>query len=216
LSRISDLWPLFGLRVKTPLIEIRLPGDDDLGDLIDEVLAGIHDSATMPFTNAWTDIPSPRRERESLQWWWQQRAGWNADRWCYTGAVFRQGKAIGVQDLRAEKFSILRSVETGSWLGTRHQGLGLGTEARAAILHLAFAGLGAEEAHSLAWHDNERSIRVSSSLGYVVNGESIKLRRELPDVARSFRLTRGTWERSHRDDIEIEGLDDCLEMFGVG
>jgi RimJ/RimL family protein N-acetyltransferase len=216
LSALARYWPLFDLRVKTPIIEIRLPNDDDLADLIEEVAAGVHDSATMPFTNPWTDVPSPRRERESLQWWWQQRSGWRAERWSYTGAVFLDGRAIGVQDLTSEKFPALRTVVTGSWLGMRYQGRGLGREMRAAILHLAFAGLEAREAYSLAWHDNAPSIAVSSALGYVANGESLHLRRESPDLARSFRLTRQAWEVTRRDDIEISGLEGCLEMFGAG
>jgi RimJ/RimL family protein N-acetyltransferase len=216
LNRLAGHWPLFGLRIKTPLIEIRLPGDEDLADLNEEVAAGVHDPATMPFTHAWTDVPSPRRERESLQWWWQQRAAWRAERWSYTGAVFLGGTPIGVQDLIGENFSVLRTVVTGSWLGMRHQGRGFGKEMRAAILHLAFEGLGAREAYSLAWHDNARSIGVSTSLGYVANGDSLQVRRESADRARSYRLTREVWEQTRRDDIEITGLDACLDMFGAG
>jgi RimJ/RimL family protein N-acetyltransferase len=39
-------------------------------------------------------------------------------------------------------FAVLREVHTGSWLGQRYQGQGLGTEMRSAVLHLGFAGLG--------------------------------------------------------------------------
>ena len=66
----------------------------------------------------------------------------------FTSGVFVDGKPIGVQGLEAEHFRAVRSVETGSWLGRAHQGQGMGREMREAILHLAFAGLEAEEALS--------------------------------------------------------------------
>ena len=43
---------------------------------------------------------------------------------------------------------------------------------RAAVLHLAFAGLGALEAQTSAWIDNTASQRVSLRLGYVHEGAS--------------------------------------------
>jgi len=45
-----------------------------------------------------------------------------------------------------------------------------GTEMRAAVLHLAFDGLGAREAHSASFEDNPASQRVSLANGYQSNG----------------------------------------------
>jgi len=215
MSGVAHHWPLFGLRVRTPRLEIRLPSDDDLPGLIDEIEAGIHDPAMMPFTKEWTDIPSPLREREALQWWWRQRAEWSPRKWSFTGAVFVEGRPVGVQDVAAENFATLRTVETASWIGMRHQGRGIGKEMRAAILHLGFAGLGAVEAHSGAWHDNPSSLGVSESLGYERNGETLALRRGRPSRQLRLRLTREAWESRRRDDIELEGLDPCRELFGA-
>jgi RimJ/RimL family protein N-acetyltransferase len=96
----------------------------------------------MPFTIPWTDTPPPRRHRESLKFWWSARANWSPERWDFTGAVFVDGAPVGVQDLMAKNFARLRTVETGSWLGRRHQGQGLGKEKRAGILHLALKASG--------------------------------------------------------------------------
>jgi RimJ/RimL family protein N-acetyltransferase len=215
MNELARYWPLFGLRVITPRLEIRLPGDDDLVGLVDEIVAGIHDPVATPFTMSWTDVPSPQRERESLQWWWRHRAEWSPGKWNFTGAVFVDGRPVGIQDLGAENFAQLRTVETGSWLGMRHQGQGFGKEMRAAILHLAFAGLGAVEAYSGAWHDNPRSLGVSSALGYVFNGEVLGMRRDVRDRAIKLRLTLENWEPHRRDDISVEGLEPCLELFGA-
>jgi RimJ/RimL family protein N-acetyltransferase len=208
-----SFWPLFGLVVRTPRLEIRLPREDEFGALLALIDAGIHDPATMPFMTAFTDRPSPERDRESAQWWWRQRAEWSADKWSFTGAVFVDNQVAGVQDMMAEHFALLRSVETGSWLGRAFQGQGLGKEMRQAVLHLAFEGLGAEEACSGAFHDNAASLATSRSVGYVDNGEARALRRGVADRILRVRMDRARWEERRRDDIEIIGLDGCLDMF---
>ena len=65
---------------------------------------------------------------------------------------------IGQQDIDADGFAVRRVVSTGSWLGRDHQGRGAGKEMRAAVLHLAFAELGAERAETAAFADNPASI----------------------------------------------------------
>ena len=211
----NSYWPLFDLRVRTPRLEIRLPTDEDQIRLIDVIDRGIHDPATTPFLNPFTDTPPPQRRRDSLRWWWSRRANWSPDDWWFTGAVMVDGTPVGVQDLWAKNFSTLRTVQSGSWLGLEYQGRGLGKEMRAAVLHLAFAGLGAVEAYSGAFHDNAASLAVSRSLGYVENGEEVVLRRGQPDRIVNVRLERTAWLLHRRDDIEIEGLDGCLDMFGL-
>jgi hypothetical protein len=85
---------------------------------------------------------------------------------------------------------------------------------RAAILHLAFAGLGAIEAMGGAFHDNRASLATSKCLGYADNGDRLMLRRGRPDRILDLKLDRATWASRRRDNIEIEGLEACLEMFG--
>jgi RimJ/RimL family protein N-acetyltransferase len=208
-----SFWPLFGLIVRTPRIEMRLPREDEFESLIALIDAGIHDPASMPFTTPFTDVPAPQRARESAQFWWRQRAEWSPDKWSYTGAVYVEGHVVGVQGMMAERFGALRSVETGSWLGRAFQGQGLGKEMRQAMLHLAFEGLGAQEARSGAFHDNAASLATSRSVGYVENGEARELRRGMPDRIIRVRMDRAMWEARRRDDIEIVGLDECLDMF---
>jgi len=206
-------WPLFDLVVRTPRLEVREPTDAELGQLADLAAAGIHDPADMPFSIPWTDVPSPTLQRASLQHWWSKRATWHPDNWNFTGAVFVDGRPVGVQDALAQNFPALGCVKTGSWLGREFQGQGLGTEMRAAILHFIFAGLGARVAYSGAWHDNERSMRVSRSFGYEENGVTIEPRRGRPDRMVNLRLERERWEPQRRDDIEIEGLEPALGFF---
>jgi RimJ/RimL family protein N-acetyltransferase len=212
----NPYWPLFDLRVRTPRIEMRPPTDADLPALIDVALGGIHDPATMPFQLPWTDAPPAELQRSSLQWWWRQRADWRPEAWSLCFAIVLDGRPIGVQDMNGRDFARKRTVETGSWLGLPYQGQGIGKEMRAAALHFAFAGLGAQWAVTAAWEDNASSLGVTRSLGYEPNGESVELRRGEPGVQLHFRLSRAVWEQRRRDDITVEGLDRCLDLFGLG
>ena len=109
----------------------------------------------------------------------------------------------------------MKSVETGSWLGLRHQGQGIGKEMRAAVLHFAFAGLGAPRRSSGAWDDNKPSLGVSAALGYEPNGEHFGVRQDGSGRLLDLRLPRAVWEERRRDDICIEGLDGCRAEFGI-
>ncbi len=49
-------WPLFDLRLRTPHLELRLPTDDDLLDLMVLARHGIHDPGMTPFLFPWDGI----------------------------------------------------------------------------------------------------------------------------------------------------------------
>jgi RimJ/RimL family protein N-acetyltransferase len=213
---LANAWPLFDLAVRTPRLELRYPSDEDLAALATIPSEGIHEPDRQPFRLAWTEVPSPRREQESLQWWWSKRASWSVEDWWLTLAVIVDGEPVGVQDLGAKHFPTLRSVTTGSWLVQRAQGRGIGAEMRAAAVELAFRGLGALEAHSSAFEWNSRSIRVSEKIGYEANGEELALRGSVRDRALYFRLPRAVWLAHQRPDIEIRGLERALALFGLG
>ena len=119
-------------------------------------------------------------------------------------------RVVGTQELMAESFPGSRSVSSGSWLTESAQGRGIGVEMRAAVLHLAFAGLGALEAQTSAWIDNAASQRVSLRLGYLRDGEMLMARRGEPVRHLRFRLTREAWQQNHFDGIELHGLEPCF------
>jgi RimJ/RimL family protein N-acetyltransferase len=209
----ATFWPLFDLVVRTPRLELRLPREDEFEALIDLADQGIHDPETMPFFIPWTDLEPQQRARETARWLWGHRANWSPENWTLTAAAFVDGRPVGMQDVGAQHFRAVRSVETGSWLGRAHQGQRLGREMRQAILHLAFAGLGAEEALSGAFEDNAASLAVSRAVGYEENGEARGHRRDGSARTIRFRMARAQWERTRRDDIEIIGLDRCIDLF---
>jgi RimJ/RimL family protein N-acetyltransferase len=210
-----SLWPLFGLCLRTARLELRLPGTDDLGALAALAAEGIHDPETMPFSVPWTDVSPQERARSVLRWQWNRWAAWRPECWGLDLVVLAHGVVVGQQSLDAANFAALREANTGSWLGRRFHGQGIGTEMRAAVLHLAFDGLGAGAVYSGAFEDNPASMRVSRKLGYLDNGIERVVRRGQPATLQRLRLPRESWDANRRVPVDITGLDACIDWFGL-
>ncbi len=203
---------LYGLRLHAPRVELRLPTHDEEVELRDVAHAGIHPPDEMPFGLAWTDEPySEGFVVDFLEW---QLAEWRQDEWNLNLGVWGEGQLAGIQTLHGRDFASTRTVATGSWLGSRFQGQGYGTEMRAAVLELAFHGLGADAATSGAMDVNVASRRVSEKLGYRIVGRGDVSPRGTPVPHLDLRIDRGNWRSPVP--VEIEGLAPCLHLFGVG
>lgn len=206
-------WPFFDLRIRTPRLELRYPNDADVDELAAAAAEGVHPPEFMPFTIPWTRAEPPALQRSSLQFFWRARADLRPEDWMLPFAVVEDGRIVGNQTVAAKDFAVTRTVETGSWLGLAHQGRGLGKEMRAAVLHLAFAGLHATRANSGAFEDNAASIAVSHALGYVDDGTDVHNREGTVARQLRFKLERADWRPRH--DITIEGLEACLPVLGL-
>ena len=212
---IADRWPLFGLVLRTPRLELRVPDLDRLAELAAVAAGGLHDPGVQPFVAEWTDQAPERVASSVLQWHWGTWAGWRPEKWELGLVAIADGRAVGTQSIGGADFATLREVGTGSWLGRAEHGRGLGTEMRAAVLELAFTGLGAELATSEAFEDNPASYAVSRKLGYADDGTDRYVVRGAPLVSRRLRLDRKSWEEARAIPVEIEGLEASLPMFGL-
>lgn len=208
-------WPLFDLVIRTPRIEMRIPDDELLVELADLAADGVHAPDSMPFIVPWTRAEPPELQRNVLQYHWGVRSRLAREDWTLEFVTIVDGSVVGAQAIGAKSFAVVKEVHSGSWLGRIHQGQGIGKEMRSAILHLAFAGLGAEVATSAAHADNASSIGVSRALGYDDNGYDLS---EVEGVVRKqlrFWMDRARWEERRREDISIEGLEPCLPLLGA-
>jgi RimJ/RimL family protein N-acetyltransferase len=212
----SEHWPLTGLRLRVGQLELRLPDAADLGDLADLAELGMHDPAVQPFSVEWTDVEPAARALSTMQHHWSCWASWRPASWDLNLVAVADGVVVGTQGIGARDYATMREVGTGSWLGTRYQGKGIGTQMRAAVLALAFEGLGADYATSGAFLHNVASLAVSRKLGYRDDGMDRRLIRGKPQELRRLRLDRGGWEAHRLPGIVIEGLDTCLASFGLG
>lgn len=209
------LWPLFDLRLTTGDIELRIPHEEELPAFAEVVERGIHPADEMPFGIAWTNAPSRERNVESFRWWTSAKASFAPERWTLTLGVWERGRPAGFQDLRAEDFRVSRTVGTGSWLGRQFQGRGVGKLMRQAVLALAFDHLGAEVAESEAFTDNPASNRVSLAVGYQPNGFGRLAPQGVARETQRFRMTLEDWRARPRPEVTVEGLEACLELFGL-
>ena len=213
MMQLAELWPLFGLVLRTPRLSLTPVRDEQLPELVDAVLAGIHDPAEMPFGVPWTDAPREVLIRETVKHQWRQRCSVESGNWTINFAVSLEGCVVGVQDVSARDFALLRTVHSGSWLTQSAQGRGLGGEMRAAILLFAFDHLGASAALSEAAEWNAASLGVSRRLGYEANGVSDVVSRP-GEVTRQLHL-RLEAARFNRPDwsLEVDGLEPALHFL---
>lgn len=210
------VWPLFDLQVRTPRLELRYIDDEMATELALLAAKGIHPPDFMPFAMPWSEEPSPLLERNTMQFYWRCRAELSPAKWNIPLAVLVEGAVVGTTGLITHDFQVLRTFETGSWLGREHQGAGIGKEMRIATLHLGFLGFGAQRATTGAWEDNGPSLGVTNSLGYVANGHRAAVRKGIECSERRFEMMRNDFlTRLRRDDITVSGVDDCLALLGL-
>ena len=209
---IPDPWPLRHLVLRTPRLELRPDDDAGLLELAELARHGVHPPEEMPFTVPWTDAPPDQLGTGVLQHFWGQRARSAPASWWVNFLVRQAGRVVGVQELTAADFAAKREVSTGSWLGLRHQGQGIGAEMRAAVLLFAFDVLGARTARSAAAQGNHRSLGVSRKLGYREDGTTLHAPRGERVVhvrllldAESF--VRPDWQ------LAVTGAEACLPVL---
>ncbi len=152
--------------------------------------------------------------RGTLQHHWSVRAALGPDDWTITFLVRQEGEVVGTQGLSGKDYGTTREVSTGSWLGRGHQGRGIGSEMRAAVLLLAFDHLGAGSARSGAFTDNAASLAVSRKLGYRADGTHAVASRGQRAVETRLLLTPETFVRTQWT-LRVDGLDGCRALLGA-
>jgi RimJ/RimL family protein N-acetyltransferase len=208
-------WPISGLRVTTPRVELRWPQLDDLDALSRCAVEGVHDPDFMPFFSQWTDGPPEVVGRRVLQRHWTSLGAWSPSDWTLYLVVVHEGVIVGSQSVGALRFATTREVLVTAWLGRRYQGQGLGKHARAAVLSLAFSGLGADYVVSVIRRGNDASRGVADKLGFTHDGVQVNAIHGQQVLSDRFRLDRATWEQGAAIPAEIHGLEPGLELFGL-
>ena len=156
-------YPLLDVRVSTPTLELRGATDELLDQLAEVVRAGKTHAEPAPYDDPMSFYePDPDlRVAKWLRAIWRSRGKVEPDAWRLYFVVMVDGRPVGEQTLTGVNFSTLGTVTTFSWLSADQRGRGLGHEMRAAILHLAFDGLGSKQATSDAFADNHGSNAIS-------------------------------------------------------
>jgi RimJ/RimL family protein N-acetyltransferase len=214
----ATFWPPLGLRVVGAGLELAWASDELLFALARTSAGGVHDEAFMPFVVPWTRGEPEKVGRSTLQYAWGRRGLLSPDDWCLQMAVLRDGEVLGMQDAFARHFPVTRSAETGSWLGLRHHGQGVGWRMRLLVLHLLFDGLGAMTATTSGFADNPASLGVTRKLGYRENGIATMAREGAAVECRQFRMEREDWDARPgwmRPEVALHGVGPVRELLGI-
>ncbi|MGO4689244.1 GNAT family N-acetyltransferase [Glaciibacter sp. 2TAF33] len=212
---LADYWPLLNLRLTTARLVLRFPNEDELATVASVAATGVHQPGERPYLMPWTDGTPQQRAAHVVQQHWSRRGDWTPNAWALELCLFHEHQPVGMVALRGRDFSVLREVKTESWLGVDYHRRGLGTEARAALLHLAFEKLHARSAVTEVFQDNAGSQGVSRRLGYRHDGISRDVRDGQALISDRFRLDRDDWFLADRMDVDVEGIEACLPHFGL-
>jgi len=213
-TTVETALPLLGLRITAGPIELRGITDDLLVLLAGLAAEGISSPGGPPFLAPWETEPPQDLPRFFAQYYWQLRADFSPGRWTAPLAVLWGGEPAGVQELFGDKYLVNRTTETGSWLGRRFQGRGIGTAMRQVIAAFAFDHLEAQHVTSAAFSDNVASISVSRKVGYTENGVDIWAREGKPVPHQRFLLSRGDLVR-YEHPLVVNGLAAFRRSIGL-
>ena len=215
MSPTADLFPPLGLTIEAGPVVLRGISDEILPDLCDLAARGIHDADAMPFYFPWTDAPRDQLVRNTAAYHWRARADFTPEAWGLHLAVFHEGRLVGTQGFETSDYLVTRTGETGSWLGRKHQGRGIGTAMRQAICAFAFDHLDAAAITSGAFLDNPASLEVSRKLGYRPNGIR-RLKRREGELAlnQALLLTPEDLVRGPHE-LHVSGLAEVRSFIGL-
>ncbi|WHP60550.1 GNAT family protein [Arthrobacter sp. KFRI-F3372] len=195
MTSLNAVWPLFGLTLATPRLELRPIQDHEIPAAVAAARTGIHEPGRNPFSTPWTELPAEDLGPNMARWYWRCRADCTPESWTLLLGIWHNSEFIGCQDVGAKDFATLKTVGTGSWLKQSAQGRGLGKEMRAAVALYAFDWLRAEVAESEAADWNAASLGVSRSLGYELNGTTRKAWGTKVETVQHVRLTPDSFKR---------------------
>lgn len=210
---LAEAYPPIGLRISAGPVELAGIDDDTAIELANLAADGVHPPDRMPFLHPWTLTTPDRFHVEFLRYHWGLRARFAPDAWSLDLAVRHDGELVGTQGVVTNDFRRTRAGETGSWLGLRHQGRGIGTLMRRTLCAFLFDELGFEQVTSSAFADNVASNRVSLAVGYRPNGTHRSARGEGWATNNDYLLTPDALVRPPT--LSVQGAEPLRRFLGL-
>jgi len=212
MTTIVSVLPLLGLRITAGPVELRAVTDDLIAPLGEVASGGIHPPDMMPFYAPWS--LSENLALTLARYHWGLRAEFSPEEWRAEFAVFWDGELVGCQGISTKDYLITRTGETGSWLGRRFQGRGIGTAMRQVICAFAFDHLDADYVTSGAFTDNPASLAVSKKVGYAAHGWRRVARQGRQATIQGLVVDPGGLVR-YEHALAVEGLEDFRRSIGL-
>ena len=128
-----ELWPPYAVVITEHDLRLTVV-TDDIPDLVDIALGGIHDPDAMPFAMPWTLAEPSALPADMIRYFSAVRATFRPDKFDLLFAVRVAGTLVGIQALHTTNFAIVRTGETGrGWVGvTRAEASAPGCDVRCA------------------------------------------------------------------------------------
>lgn len=215
-------WPPFGLTLTHEDLHLREATDDDvlaLAGIVERGIVAAGSEHFMPYLLLDRPDTEAARYAKFVQYHWGRRGSFAPDKWDLCFAIVVDGRVVGCQSAHTRSYQVLRDVHTGSYLTPSVHGRRIGSRMRAMVLELFFGHLGALSACSGYMTGNDRSLKVSTRLGYEPDGV------ELYDVggrrleSNRVRVTRERW-LEHRpawlDAVILTGVEGLRGFVGIG
>ncbi len=168
----------------------------------------------MPFYVPWSIAPAAEMPLSVAQYYWRCRAEFSPGRWSAAFAVSWEGELAGIQGIGTQDYLVTRTGETGSWLGRRFQGRGIGTAMRQTMCAFMFDHLDAEFVTSAAFDDNPASLAVSKKVGYEDQGWSPVNRLGKPARLRRLMVGPAGLVR-YEHPLRVSGLAEFRRSIGL-
>lgn len=213
-QRIEQIWPPYGLVLEAGDLRMTALREADVPEVVDVVAQGIHDPSWTPFLFPWTDAPADELPANYMRFFASTVARTADGHVSLELVVRRGGEVVGMQALNGRDVASTRRLESGSWLGRRFQGEGLGTRMRQMVCAFAFDHLGLDVVTSSAWEDNVASRRVSAKVGYRETGRGEAERRGVMTPEAFFELRPEELVRGP-DEVRATGVGELRRFVGL-
>ena len=212
---IEAIWPLFGLEIETPRLLLRPVRDEDLPQLTQAALDGVHEPDQTPFGFPWTDALPADLPRNLASYQWSLRNRVAPNDWTVAFAVHCDGKVsahrtwpLTTTQMGSPSIRIVAHAKcAGQRLGyrdarrtaavrVRHSRRPLGRVQRN-VVERTFAGrIGENSGYEL-----NGVTRASPRSGQPVDEQKVRLARE--------RFNRPPWQ------IKVRGAEPALGQLGI-
>ena len=216
-TTLTDAWPIFGLRLRTERLVLRLPTDEELAPLMVLARKGHPSARRDAVRRRLVDAPEPGvRARLHAAPLGRCAARGRPTDWFLNLMTELDGVPIGSQSIGAKDFAIHRTVGTPG-RGSAWSSRAAGSARRCARRSSASPSTGSARGsrRPSAFLDNAASNAVSRGLGYEENGFGSLAPQGVARTTQQFRMTDECWRSRPRPPLTIEGLDACREMFGA-
>lgn len=176
---LSGRWPGKGTLITERNVSLAWIDDEILGQLAVLAGEGIFPRPYPSYAFPWAQGDAETVRKNVIEYQRGVRTTCGPEKWRLEQAVIVDKQPVGVVGIGAEDWQDRKVGVSGSWLGRRYQGRGIGSTAAVALLRVFFERLGGEEARRIVYPENTASLRVGEKLGYTrLEGNELSLTKD--------------------------------------